>query len=178
LEVLDCATCTTTNNWYVRPARDPFRKWQEKSRHRAHFEGWQEVSPKAPSSKFHPGFGYRSRRVPTRPPVAGYRRARKVVYLPAKIDLRFSMLAREWKAESRFASSPNQMFLLPSYQKIIALGPPAIPLILRDLNREPNHWFWALAALTGENPARAEQAGNVGAMRDAWIAWGRRQGYL
>jgi hypothetical protein len=99
-------------------------------------------------------------------------------YLPAKIDQKFAALAREWKTDSQFTSSPNQIFLLPSYQKIIALGPHAIPFILRDLDREPNHWFWALAALTGENPVRAEHAANVRAMRDAWLAWGRRQGHL
>ena len=29
----------------------------------------------------------------------------------------------------------------PAYQKIIALGQPADPLLLRELKQEPNHWF-------------------------------------
>ena len=70
------------------------------------------------------------------------------------------------------------MFLVPSYQRIIGLGPSAIPLILRELENEPGHWFWALAALTGENPAAQGTAGNVDAMREAWLQWGRERGYL
>jgi len=70
------------------------------------------------------------------------------------------------------------MFLIPSYQQIIGLGPSAIPLILRELENEPGHWFWALAALTGENPAGQGAVGNVEAMRQAWLQWGRERGYL
>ncbi len=70
------------------------------------------------------------------------------------------------------------MFLVPSYQRIIGLGPNAIPLILRELHDEPDHWFWALAALTGENPTGQEAAGNVDGMREAWLQWGRQRGYL
>jgi len=91
---------------------------------------------------------------------------------------RFRALARQWKNETRYASHFNQMFLIPSYQQIIGLGPSAIPLILRELENEPGHWFWALAALTGENPAGQGAVGNVEAMRQAWLQWGRERGYL
>jgi len=90
----------------------------------------------------------------------------------------FRALARQWKNETQYASHSNQMFLVPSYQRIIGLGPSAIPLILRELENEPGHWFWALAALTGENPAAQGTAGNVDAMREAWLQWGRERGYL
>lgn len=94
------------------------------------------------------------------------------------IERRFGALADEWKRETEFLSAANQMFLVPSYQRIIGLGPAVIPLILRELRKEPNHWFWALAALTGDNPVRPEDLGNVRVMRRAWTEWGRERGYL
>ncbi len=93
------------------------------------------------------------------------------------VEVKFQTLAEEWKRESRFASTGNQ-FVLPSYQKIIGLGPNAVPAILRDLQKETNHWFWALAALTGENPVPPQSVGNVKAMRQAWIDWGKQHGHL
>ena len=94
------------------------------------------------------------------------------------LDQKFQSLAQDWKRETRFASLTNQMFLIPSYQRIIGLGPGAIPLILRELQKEPNHWFWALAALTGENPVDRASAGNVQEMTHEWLEWGRGRGYL
>ena len=48
----------------------------------------------------------------------------------------------------------------------------------RELEREPDHWFWALEAITQENPVPPEAAGRVAKMAEAWIAWGKQQGYL
>lgn len=93
-------------------------------------------------------------------------------------ELQFQALAQEWKRDARFASSPDRMFLIPSYQRIIGLGPRVVPSILRELRRAPNHWFWALTAITGENPVPADQTGNVRAMTSAWLEWGSQQGYL
>jgi len=91
---------------------------------------------------------------------------------------RFRTLAQAWKRETTFASTANRMFLLQSYQQIIGLGPSAVPLILRDLELEPNHWYWALAAITGENPVKPQEAGNIRAMRAAWLNWGRTKGLI
>jgi hypothetical protein len=67
----------------------------------------------------------------------------------------------------------------PAYQKIIGMGEPAIPLILKDLEKNgPNDWFWALTAITDENPITQDIAGNMAAMTEAWLQWGRNAGYL
>jgi hypothetical protein len=68
--------------------------------------------------------------------------------------------------------------VLKPYQRIIGMGLPVVPLILEELRREPDQWFWALEAITDENPVPAEDAGNVRAMADAWIEWGRQHGHL
>ncbi|HEX3151244.1 MAG TPA: hypothetical protein VHR66_24415 [Gemmataceae bacterium] len=75
-------------------------------------------------------------------------------------------------------SNPAQMAMLKSYQQIIGIGPPALPFILEELQREPNHWFWALKAITNEDPVPAEALGITRKMADAWIDWGRARGLV
>ena len=55
---------------------------------------------------------------------------------------------------------------------------PAVPLIFEDLRREPDQWFWALEAITEENPVLPEAAGKVREMARAWIDSGKRHGFL
>lgn len=87
---------------------------------------------------------------------------------------RFQRLAAEWKDRSRYLSNPAQMAMLEPYQRIIGMGPPVVPLILEELRREPDHWFWALEAITEENPVPPEAAGKVRLMARAWVEWGER----
>ena len=70
------------------------------------------------------------------------------------------------------------MAMLPCYQQIIGMGERAVPLILEELSREPDHWFWALEAITQENPVPCDAAGNVRLMAEAWVAWGAHEGYV
>jgi hypothetical protein len=53
-----------------------------------------------------------------------------------------------------------------------------VPLLLHDLERQSTHWFWALKAITGEDPAAREDVGAIQKMADAWLEWGRQQGYV
>jgi hypothetical protein len=95
----------------------------------------------------------------------------------AAVAEEFSRLAREWKEATAFESSPARLALHPAYQRIIGLGRRALPLILAELRREPDHWFWALRSISGENPVPAEKQGDVGAMARLWLDWGHRQGH-
>jgi hypothetical protein len=90
---------------------------------------------------------------------------------------RFRQLAAQWKAERLPHSSSTRLTDHPAYRDIIALGRRAIPWILAELEREPDHWFGALKRLTGADPVRAESRGNLDAMAADWLAWGRQQGY-
>lgn len=94
------------------------------------------------------------------------------------VEETFEELYRTWTRETSFLSSIDRMAMHPAYQRIIGLGKPAIRLMLRKLEDSPAHWFWALAAVTGENPVRAEDAGDVPRMAETWLAWGRERGYL
>ena len=91
---------------------------------------------------------------------------------------RFQRLAAEWKEQSRYLSNTAQMAMLRPYQRIIGMGAPVVPLILEELRREPDQWFWALEAITEENPVPPEDMGKVHRMADAWIQWGERAGVL
>lgn len=93
----------------------------------------------------------------------------------------FQSLAKQWQEERGAVSSISQMALCYSYQRIIAMGERAIPLILRQLEQEgdePDHWFWALRMLTGINPIPEEARGDMRAMARAWIEWGEKKWIL
>ena len=89
---------------------------------------------------------------------------------------RFSELAQRWRRETAAYSVVQKKVLHPAYQRIIGFGPAAIPLILRELQREPGHWFWALHALTGEDPAPTDATFHEAV--EAWLKWGREHGYV
>jgi hypothetical protein len=97
---------------------------------------------------------------------------------PTKLRERFQRLASEWKEQSRYLSNTAQIALLRPYQRIIGIGLPVVPLILEELQREPDQWFWALEAITEQNPIPAEAAGDVKQMAEAWLEWGKQHGYL
>ena len=90
---------------------------------------------------------------------------------------RFHNLVAEWKAARGHVSSINAWARLPAYQAIIALGPEVIPLLLKELESSPDHWFWALKELTGENPVTPDSRGNISEMAKCWLAWGKNKGY-
>lgn len=86
----------------------------------------------------------------------------------------FNRLARRWEGETLLESSVHRMAMHPDYQRIIGLGPDVVPLILSEMADRPGHWFWALVALTGEDPAR--ETTTIKDATETWLAWGKAQG--
>jgi hypothetical protein len=95
----------------------------------------------------------------------------------AALEPAFLALARSWKQECGPSSSTTERSMSPSYQRIIGMGPAVVPLLLRELERQPDHWFWALKAITGADPVPEASRGKIRDMAQHWIAWGRAQGY-
>lgn len=94
-------------------------------------------------------------------------------------EQRFSRLAAAWKSETEVFSKVTKRIFHPAYQKIIGMGEAAIPLILKDLSENgPDDWYWALTAITDQNPITEEIAGNMAAMTEEWLQWGKKAGYL
>jgi hypothetical protein len=89
----------------------------------------------------------------------------------------FQTLAEQWKKETGHYSNIAKRALHPAYQEIIDMGECVVPLLLAELRREPDDWFWALHAITGANPVPESSRGNLRAMADAWILWGSEKGH-
>lgn len=95
-----------------------------------------------------------------------------------EIEREFKQLVKAWKVATRTSSSSVAMAMHPAYQRIIGLGSPAIPLILRELQHETGHWFWALKAITGSDPVPPGSRGKLREMAEAWLRWGNEEGYV
>jgi hypothetical protein len=97
---------------------------------------------------------------------------------------RFQELVLQWrKGRNTLSSSAWDSVRNPAYQRIIGMGPIVVPFILDELQRElkigePDDWFVALWAITGENPVPLESRGNMKEMAIAWLEWGSRLGYI
>lgn len=92
--------------------------------------------------------------------------------------IRFSNLEAEWKESTAMLSSITEIAMHSAYQQIIGMGPAAISLIFVSMQREPNHWFWALKAISGEDPVSPEHRGNILEMTNAWLDWGKKHLYI
>ena len=96
---------------------------------------------------------------------------------PEGVEERFARLAAVWHKETWHLSSSTRMAEHPAYQGIISLGVSVVPLLLRELSRQPGHWFTALKTITGANPVDPADRGRVDKMTAAWLDWGRAHGY-
>lgn len=86
---------------------------------------------------------------------------------------KFNRLRDKWKTERGPESSTTRLVMHPAYQMIIGMGPDIVPLLLRELEQRVDFWFWALHAITEEDPVPPESRGNGKEMAKAWLDWGR-----
>lgn len=105
--------------------------------------------------------------------------AREEVTEEADIERRFAAIARQWRAETGRLSSAMKMSQHPAYQEIISMGWPAVPLILKELQKRPGHWLIALHQITGEQPAmKPGDETYFSKAVEAWIEWGKERGLI
>lgn len=78
-----------------------------------------------------------------------------------------------WAAETQLLSSVGGMVENENYQKIIELGWDVVPLIIWELAMRPDHWFCALAEITGTDAAAGETT--VSGAAHKWVEWWRDQ---
>ena len=96
---------------------------------------------------------------------------------PSATRAAFKRLADEWEAETALLSRSDQAADHPAHHAIIDMGEPVVPLILARMQAQGGHWFHALHAITGANPVKPAERGNIKAMQDAWQEWGKLNGY-
>src|SRR5438105_3646681 len=92
------------------------------------------------------------------------------------VEQTFRALAQRWRHETQFTSSVQTMVMHPAYQRIIGLGPDVLPLLLRELQAQPDHWFWALAAITGDDPVQPNATFDEAVA--AWLQWAKARGLI
>lgn len=90
----------------------------------------------------------------------------------------FCELARRWRKDTQWLSSPTQIAMHPAYQAIIGMGAPALGWILEDLQADRAQWFWALKAIAREDPIPPQDRGDIARMTDRWLDWGRDKGII
>ena len=93
------------------------------------------------------------------------------------VEEKFQRLASVWRAETAYVSSSSELVAHPAFQEIVRMGPAVIPLLLRQLQQRTGHWHRALWQITGTNPVPAGDRGNLDKAADAWLRWGKEQGY-
>ena len=91
---------------------------------------------------------------------------------------RFDALVREWQRATGSASSFTEIVGHRAYRDIIAMGQEAVPMILRDPEREPKQWGPALSAITGAHPVPKEHAGRIKEIARGWLSWAKEHGYV
>jgi hypothetical protein len=91
---------------------------------------------------------------------------------------KFARLVSEWENGRPKGANVSSMSMHRAYQHIIGMGVAAVPLILAELSKKSGHWFWALHAITGENPVPHEAEGKIKLMTEAWLKWGKEAGYI
>lgn len=97
--------------------------------------------------------------------------------IDSEIADKFYTLASQWESEVEGMSS-SYMFQHHAYQEIVSMGNKVIPLLLSELKQNPLYWLSALNVITGVNPIPPSQRGKVKQMAQAWLEWGRNQGYM
>jgi hypothetical protein len=98
--------------------------------------------------------------------------------LASDLERKFVGLAETWNRETAHFSSTRQVAEHPAYREIVSLGRAVVPLIFKELVREPGfHWFHALREILGSGPEiPAEARGRPGLVRECWLRWGKEHG--
>ena len=90
----------------------------------------------------------------------------------------FEALLQKWHNETALLSSGTAIVSHAAYTQIIGMGEVVVPFILMQLQKNPQHLFFALYQITGENPVPLSHAGNLEKMTADWLDWGYKKGYL
>ena len=58
------------------------------------------------------------------------------------------------------------------------MGEIVLPFMFIKLQNDPQHLFYALYQITGENPVPLAHAGNFKLMITDWLNWATQKGYI
>ena len=55
------------------------------------------------------------------------------------VEEKFRRLACAWRVETAYISSSSELVAHPAFREIVGMGPPVIPLLLRELENRTGH---------------------------------------
>ena len=93
------------------------------------------------------------------------------------IEERFRRLEALWRTETGHLSSSTKIVGHPAFREIIDMGQAVVPFMLRDLEKQPRLWVWALPEIMGVDPVPVSDRGDIAKMTDAWLRWAKGHGY-
>jgi hypothetical protein len=99
----------------------------------------------------------------------------RYLYAQDELESLFRGSAQRWREETGMLSTIAQRAMHPDYLRIIGLGRQALPLLYKELKQRPDHWFWALRAIAGDDPTLPNSKFNDAV--DAWLRWLEEAGY-
>ena len=98
----------------------------------------------------------------------------------ANLELEFRELAKKWRDETGGYALTYRRFAHPTYHSFLIFSEnnkaKIVPLILRELNQNPDWWFEALEYLTGQDPTK--KGDNFHDAVKAWLKWGKENKLL
>ena len=100
------------------------------------------------------------------------------LYAGATTRTQFYALVREWRSDTAAVSVDARKFRHPAFQKIVAMGWPAVPLLLHEIEHTSGHFDVALREITGDDPVPTKAAGDMRRVVKAWLQWGRRKNII
>jgi hypothetical protein len=89
------------------------------------------------------------------------------------IERRFKELADEWKRETGSLSFVRQKIAHRAFLQILVMGESALPMLIKEIQTDPNHWFLALRLIARTNPVR--DGSSVEEAVAAWMKWWTEQ---
>lgn len=96
----------------------------------------------------------------------------------SRTEKQFLELATNWKKETAAYSTMYHKTINNNYLGIIGMGTSVLPFIFKDLQKNIEHWFIALKAITKENPVSKEDIGDLQKMRTAWLNWAKQNNII
>ncbi|MGA9408422.1 MAG: hypothetical protein WBW71_14905 [Bacteroidota bacterium] len=87
----------------------------------------------------------------------------------------FPKLVTQWREETFHLSSLTKIYAHPAYQRIMAMGTDGLSLVLSELQKKPDRWFYALKFMAGEDVAAGMKNEDA---RAAWLEWGYKNNYI
>ena len=108
----------------------------------------------------------------------GYGQYADEVEVDPALRERFTKLADRWYMETCLMSNSDRAAAHPDHMEIIGMGEPVVPLILERMQDGRGHWDFALGKITGANPVKRADWGNIAAIHASWLEWGEANGYI